>query len=188
MILVVASINCGGLNVIVDLNLITWSPDDTLISNGEARVVQSSYSISPLWDSLRVFTTRKKNCYSIGPKLQDKKVLVRASFFYGNYDRLVSPPKFELHFDGNFWTTVRTTISGVIYYETTYVAKGDYICICVAQTKHGQFPFMSALEVRRFDAEVYSEVEKNCALLLKRRVSYGASKTLRCANEKRKSI
>lgn len=83
----IASINCGASDPITDLNLITWTPDDTLISNGDARVVQSSNSVSPVMDTLRVFTSRKKNCYSI-PVTKGQKVLVRASFNYGNYDRL----------------------------------------------------------------------------------------------------
>ncbi|KAI3742468.1 hypothetical protein L1987_60151 [Smallanthus sonchifolius] len=122
------------MEIKTDSNLITWTLDDTLISNGVARVVQSSNSVSPVMDSLRVFTTRKKNCYTY-PVTQGDKVLVRAWFNYGNYDRLSNPPTFDLHFDGNFWTTVRTTMSGAIMYEATYVAKHDEVSVCMAQTK-----------------------------------------------------
>ncbi|KAI3782375.1 hypothetical protein L2E82_12420 [Cichorium intybus] len=155
-----------------------WTPDSTLISNGVARVVQSSNSISTVLDSLRVFTTRKKNCYTT-PVTKGEKVLVRASFNYGNYDRLSSPPTFDLHFDGNFWTTVETSNSGLNMYEATYVTKGDTVSVCVAQTKSGQFPFMSALEIRSVDSEVYSEVDEDRALFLINRFSYGARGILR---------
>ncbi|PWA73745.1 malectin-like carbohydrate-binding domain-containing protein [Artemisia annua] len=177
MNLVIASINCGGS--LVDWYSITWSPDNTLISNGVARAVQSGYSINPVVDTLRVFTSRKKNCYSIGPQLQGVKVLVRATFYYGNYDQLSNPPTFDLHFDGNFWTTVETDAEYVVRYETTYVAKGDLVSVCVAQTKPGQFPFISALEVRRVDPEVYDVVDKNRALFLRHRINFGANYTLR---------
>lgn len=178
MILVIASINCGASDPITDLNLITWTPDDTLISNGDARVVQSSNSVSPVMDTLRVFTSRKKNCYSI-PVTKGQKVLVRASFNYGNYDRLSKPPAFDLHFDGNLWTTVQTSMSGFVYYEVTYVTKGDVVSVCVAQTTDNQFPFISALEFRSVDSEVYKDVDENHALFLIARFAYGASQTIR---------
>ncbi|PWA85601.1 malectin-like carbohydrate-binding domain-containing protein [Artemisia annua] len=173
----IANINCGGSPV--DWYSMTWSPDDTLISNGVTRVVQPSNSINPVVDTLRVFTSRKKNCYSIGSKLQGIKVLVRATFYYGNYDQLSNPPTFDLHFDGNFWTTVETDTDYVIRYETTYVAKGDSVSVCVAQTKPRQFPFISALEVRRVDPEVYEVVDKNRALFLRVRINFGANETIR---------
>ncbi|CAH1419818.1 unnamed protein product [Lactuca virosa] len=172
------SVNCGESEIYTDGNLMVWTPDETLVSNGFARVVQSSNSISTVLDSLRVFTTRKKNCYST-LVTKGEKVLVRASFNYGNYDRLSSPPTFDLHFDGNFWTTVETTNSGLQMYEATYVTKGDTVSVCVAQTKSGQFPFMSALEVRSVDSDVYSVLDENRALFLINRVSYGAARTLR---------
>ncbi|XP_023761013.1 putative leucine-rich repeat receptor-like serine/threonine-protein kinase At2g19230 [Lactuca sativa] len=172
------SVNCGESVIYTDSNLMVWMPDATLISNGFARVVQSSNSISTVLDSLRVFTTRKKNCYST-PVTKGEKVLVRASFNYGNYDRLSSPPTFDLHFDGNFWTTVETTNSGLQMYEATYVTKGDTVSVCVAQTKSGQFPFMSALEVRSVNSDVYSEVDVDRALFLINRFSYGASGIIR---------
>jgi hypothetical protein len=35
------------------------------------------------------------------------KYYVRAIFGYGNYDRLNSPPTFDLYVGVNYWTTVR---------------------------------------------------------------------------------
>ncbi|KAI3742469.1 hypothetical protein L1987_60152 [Smallanthus sonchifolius] len=175
---VIVSIDCGGTEITVDSNFITWTPDDSLISNGLARVVQSSNSISPVLNTLRVFTTRKKNCYTY-PVTQGDKVLVRPWFYYGNYDRLSNPPTFDLHFDGNFWTTVETSISGLTVHEATYVAKRDVVSVCVAQTKPNQFPFMSALEIRSLDSGVYSDVDESRALFLLSRFSYGASQILR---------
>ncbi|XP_076958314.1 uncharacterized protein At1g24485-like [Bidens hawaiensis] len=176
------SINCRESEFKTDSNFIVWTPDNTLVSNGVARVVQSSNSISPIMDTLRVFTTRKKNGYST-PVTKGEKVLVRASFNYGNYDRLSSPPTFDLHFDGNFWTTVQTLLKGLIWYEATYVAKGDAVSVCVAQTKPNQFSFMSALEIRSVDSEVYGDADENRILFLILRNSYGASQSLRFPND-----
>ncbi|KAJ0788061.1 putative transferase [Helianthus annuus] len=177
---VFVSINCGESESYVDPdNFIPWTPDDTLISNGVARVVQSSNKNSdPVMDTLRVFTTRKKNCYS-AEVTRGQKVLVRASFNYGNYDKLSSPPTFDLHFDGNFWTIVETSLTEVIMHEVTYVAKGDEVSVCVAQTKPNQFPFMSALEIRSVDSDVYSDVDESRALILNFRSSFGASQLVR---------
>ncbi|KAL4570985.1 hypothetical protein LXL04_017735 [Taraxacum kok-saghyz] len=118
------SVNCGESDDCTDDNLIPWAPDETLVSNGDARVVQSSNQISTVLDSLRVFKSRNKNCYSTRVT-RGEQVLVRASFNYGNYDRLSSPPTFDLHFDGNFWTTVETSNDGPNVYEVIYVTKGD---------------------------------------------------------------
>ncbi|PWA61935.1 malectin-like carbohydrate-binding domain-containing protein [Artemisia annua] len=173
----IASINCGTSDVMIGKNLIQWSPDDQLISNGIARVVPPSHAYGSDFlelNTLRVFTSRKKNCYSIGQKLKGVKVLVRARFNYGNYDGLSSPPTFDLHFDGNFWATVQTYIGGTKSYEVIYVANGDSISVCVAQTKPNQFPYMSTLEVRRLDPEIYKEVEKSRALFLRDRLCYGS--------------
>ncbi|KAJ9548343.1 hypothetical protein OSB04_020886 [Centaurea solstitialis] len=172
------SVNCGATDFYTDGNFISWTPDDSFVSNGIAQVVQSSNSISPVLDSLRVFTSRNKNCYST-PVTKGEKLLVRVSFNYGNYDRLSSPPTFDLHFDGNFWATVETTLSGSQVYEATYVTKGDSASVCVAQTKPGQFPFISALEFRSVDLQVYNRADDNRPLFLIQRLSFGASDTLR---------
>lgn len=138
-------------------------------------------SISPVMDSLRVFTTRKKNCYSVEAN-KGERVLVRASFYYGNYDKKSSPPTFDLQFDGNYWVTVETSSTDYVYYEVTYVVKGDYVSVCVAQTKPGQFPFISALEVRSLLYTMYSHVDQNYPLHLIKRVAYGANGTIRYMN------
>nr|GEY26236.1 malectin-like carbohydrate-binding domain-containing protein [Tanacetum cinerariifolium] len=109
-------------------------------------------------DTLRVFTSPKKNSYSY-PVTFGQKVLVRASFNYGNYDGLSNPPTLDLHFDENFWTTVETSSTELTVHEITYVTKGDAVSVCVAQTKHDQFPFMSALEICSVYSGVYNEDE-----------------------------
>lgn len=75
-------------------------------------------------------------------------------------------------------------MSGFIYYEVTYVTKGDTASVCVAQTKANQFPFISALEFRSVDSEVYKEVDENHALFLITRFAYGASQTIRYPSDR----
>ncbi|KAJ9188939.1 hypothetical protein P3X46_000288 [Hevea brasiliensis] len=156
--------------------------DDTLIQNGKSQVVQTTSGLSHVMTTLRVFTSRKKNCYSVEVD-KGGQVLVRASFFYGNYDKKSAPPTFDLHFDGNYWVTVQTSLDQLVSYEVAYVVKGDYVSVCLAQTHPNQFPFISALEVRSLGSNTYGKVDSNYALHLTSRVAYGAKGIVRFADD-----
>ncbi|KAI5566550.1 hypothetical protein BDE02_13G028000 [Populus trichocarpa] len=149
------SIDCGASESYTDENSITWRGDDDIFQNSFSEVVQSSNTVSHVMSTLRVFTSRKKNCYFI--RVDKGPLLVRASFYYGNYDRELSPPSFDLLIDGNHWT--KSTLSKV-----TRLA-----CTCLAQTQPNQFPFISALEVRSLDPKMYSYVDPKYALLVRSR-------------------
>ena len=138
------SIDCGSSESYTDENGIEWTGDDAYIQNGDNKTVAYPSLVPYPMSTMRVFSTRKKNCYSIKVD-EGERVLVRASFYYGNYDRKNSPPVFDLQFDGNFWTTVNTSLRSydVLSYEAIYVVKRNFTSICVAQTKPGQLPFIS---------------------------------------------
>ncbi|KAL3625911.1 hypothetical protein CASFOL_030440 [Castilleja foliolosa] len=176
------SIDCGSSSIYADENALVWT-GDAFMQNGYSMSVQSTISISRAMDTLRVFTTRKKNCYSV-ESITGQKVLVRASFNYGNYDNKSSPPTFDLHLDGNKWITVETLNTGYVYYEAIYVPKGDSVSACVAQTRPGQFPFISALEVRTLDLNMYGYVNQSYPLFLIRRVAYGLNETVRYTDDR----
>ncbi|KAH9724744.1 hypothetical protein KPL70_007606 [Citrus sinensis] len=130
---------------------------------------------------MRVFSTRKKNWYSIKVDEDGGRVLLRASFYSGNYDGKDSPPVFDLQFDGNLWTTVNTSSSSydVLSYETIYVVKRNFTSTCVvAQTKPGQLPFISAIEVRSLGVNMYSQIPSNLALHLIQRAVFGGNQTI----------
>ena len=171
------SIDCGSSTVYSDEG---WIGDEAYIQNGESKRVQSGNSLSQVMDTLRVFSSRNKNCYSLVAE-KGEKVLVRASFYYGNYDQKSSPPTFALQFDGNPWATVVTSSDLVIYYEAIYAVKGDSTSVCVAQTQANQFPFISALEMASLGSNMYSSLDSNYALFLRRRVAFGANETIRYA-------
>nr|XP_043637049.1 putative leucine-rich repeat receptor-like protein kinase At2g19210 [Erigeron canadensis] len=173
---VFVSIDCGASGSFKDENSIEWKGDSDLISNGVTHVVQSNYSVSQVLDTLRVFTTRKKNCYSVDVE-EGEKILVRAGFNYGNYDKKLNPPVFDLLFDGNFWVTVNTTVWK--RYEVIYVTKRNVISICVAQKNPNQFPFISTLEVRSLDSRLYNEVGENYALFRELGTAYAVNETIR---------
>ncbi|KAK6144559.1 hypothetical protein DH2020_021379 [Rehmannia glutinosa] len=165
-----------------DENLIDWTGDDNFIKNGESHTVQSPNSISHILDTLRVFTGRKKNCYNIS-SVKRGRVLVRASFYYGNYDNKSSPPTFDLQFEGNHWATVETSSTEYVYHEVTYVMAKDSISVCVAQTNPGQFPFVSAIEVRGLEPSMYNSISDSNPLFLRRRVAFGSNATIRFPND-----
>ncbi|MFS7964897.1 putative Malectin-like domain-containing protein [Helianthus anomalus] len=173
---VFVSIDCGASGSFTDENSIVWKGDNDLISSGVAYAVQPNHSLSHVMDTLRVFTTRIKNCYSIEVE-EGEKVLVRAGFNYGNYDNKSTPPNFDLLFDGNFWVNVNA--SDFKIYEAIYVVKKKVISVCVAQTKPDHLSFISSLEVRSLDSQLYSKIGTNYALLLHFRDAYATNQTIR---------
>ena len=173
------SFDCGASDTYTDENSIVWIGDDDVFKNSQSEVVQSSNTVSRVMSTLRVFTSLKKNCYTIRAD-KGSLVFVRASFFYGNYDKKSSPPSFHLLFDGNYWATVMTTLDHEpVIYEVMYVVKSDTTSICLAQAQPNQLPFISALEVRNLDSNMYGLVDPNYALFVRSRVAYGANSTVR---------
>ncbi|KAI3940682.1 hypothetical protein MKW98_030001 [Papaver atlanticum] len=190
------SIDCGSstLKPHTDKNTIVWVGDDPYIQTGETRKVNVAPPNISGWDSrvmstLRAFPSRKKNCYSINiASSKDKdatkveRVLLRASFYYGNYDNKSSPPTFNLHFNGNNWfqTGDIITTTGIVYTEVVYsLKKGNNINVCVAKTKPDNIPFISTLEVRSLDSDAYSYVPPDFPLFFIGRYAYGTNSTTR---------
>ncbi|CAL9056922.1 unnamed protein product, partial [Musa banksii] len=171
------SIDCGASDSYTDADGIHWESDRAYISNGESRAVQSTESMATPLTTLRVFSSRKKNCYPI--LLPDaRRILARVSFHYGNYDKKAAPPTFELQFDGNSWATVVTRMDGAVYFEAVYDVRMGRTSICVAQTIPKQLPFVSSIEVRRLENSMY-DGEPTFAFFLLRRWSFGATDIVR---------
>lgn len=159
--------------------MVEWSGDTNYTTSGESRVVPSNNSISHVRDSLRVFTNgRRRNCYHID-SVNQGRILLRAIFYYGNYDGRSSPPTFDLHYDGNHWATVETETDNSIYYEVIYVMKKSSVSVCVSKTRPGEFPFISAIVVRGLEPAMYQYVGSESPLFTLRRVAYGSNSTIR---------
>ncbi|CAJ1951039.1 unnamed protein product [Sphenostylis stenocarpa] len=136
---------------------IFYISDDKFIDSGE------SMSITPAEKGIhqqqlayvRSFPNGVRNCYRINVT-SGTKYLIRATFFYGNYDGLNKPPQFDLHLGANLWDTVRfdnaslSTIKEIIYTPSL-----DYISPCLVNTGSG-IPFISAIELRTLDRNSYS--------------------------------
>lgn len=155
------NIDCGSsASSYTDTSGMVWVGDSDLIKSGKSKLVPSSNSFSHFDDSLRVFTSGEKNCYSLKAE-KGVKVLVQAFFFYGNYDGKSSPPSFDLEIDGNDWITIETIMDThhKIYSELVHALQRDHISVCLVQTHPGQFPFISALRVQSLPSSMYSALD-----------------------------
>ncbi|KAF3783584.1 hypothetical protein EJ110_NYTH19446 [Nymphaea thermarum] len=169
------SIDCGGTGEHTDDSGIKWVGDDSYIKTGKTAHVQNFGEYSQEVNSLRYFPSQKKSCYVIPGVAMGKKHLVRASFFYGNYDGKSSPPSFDLQFYGNTWATVDTSSTDSYYREVIYAPKGVEISVCVARTSADQIPFISTLEIREFEPSMYETNDKEDVLLQRSRTAFGAA-------------
>jgi len=104
---------------------------------------------------LRSFQSGVRNCYRINVTT-GTRYLIRATFYYGNYDNLNDPPQFDLHFGANVWDTVKliTNSSLATFREMIYTPSQDYIEPCLVNTGKGT-PFISAIELRPLDSKAY---------------------------------
>ncbi|XP_031485630.1 probable LRR receptor-like serine/threonine-protein kinase At5g59680 [Nymphaea colorata] len=174
------SIDCGSNKTSVDANGLKWVGDAGFIQSGQSTAVQNDSSFLPPYNTLRYFPTGKRNCYTVSGIPLGSKILLRAIFNYGNYDGLESPPTFDLQFDGNRWTEVVIDDSGFFKAEMMYVTRVENVSVCVARTKGGNgVPFMSSLEVRLLQRNMYAQMDPNYALLVFNRLAFGAPSLVR---------
>ncbi|CAI0442970.1 unnamed protein product [Linum tenue] len=164
------NIDCGNEDLPpIGLDLLIWHLDTNYTTTGiKARL--SIPTPRPELDTLRFFPdATARNCYAVPSVKLSLKYLVRAGFYYGNYDAYGRPPTFDVHLDGRKWTTVNTTTAqGAVYYEAVYVTQGkDEIELCLVQTRRGEVPFVSSVEMVPLWDGLYSEMgnEESFALV-----------------------
>ncbi|ONI25923.1 hypothetical protein PRUPE_2G327000 [Prunus persica] len=176
------SIDCGASDSYTDSLSINWVGDDDYVHSGESHLVELSSSTPHVASTLRVFTSLRKNCYAINSvNMIGQRLLVRASFYYGNYDGNNSPPTFDLYFDSTYWTQVNLTgvSDTIVNYEVIYTVNKNNTSICLAQTLPRQFPFISALEFRSLAPKMYTRVASDYALFRQKRLALGAQQLIR---------
>ncbi|XP_010033808.2 putative leucine-rich repeat receptor-like serine/threonine-protein kinase At2g19230 [Eucalyptus grandis] len=106
-----------------------------------------------LLKNIRTFPNGTRNCYTLRPDQgKNRTYLIRATFWYGNYDGENQDPSFDLYIDINYWATV--DYSYYRFEEIMYVPKADDIQVCLVNTGKG-VPFISALELRALDDGIY---------------------------------
>ncbi|XP_029124159.2 uncharacterized protein At1g24485-like [Elaeis guineensis] len=131
-------------------------------------------------NTLRFFPQGEKNCYLL-PGRGQSRVLLRAGFYYGNYDATSKPPTFDLQFDGHQWATVATSLDeDPIYHEVVYKPNGGSISVClVRRGADGGIPFISSLQVTPFPADIYREMDENMGFYLRSRADFGGFTDIR---------
>ncbi|TVU49672.1 hypothetical protein EJB05_00998, partial [Eragrostis curvula] len=107
-----------------------------------------------------------RSCYTLRPVTPGGKYLVRAAFYYGNYDGLDRPPVFDLHIGVNRWATVNVTAASDKYIlEAVVVSPADFLQVCLVNTGLGT-PFISGLDLRPLGWTMHPEATVNQSLLL----------------------
>eukprot|EP01018_Ginkgo_biloba_P026473 Gb_40653 [translate_table: standard] len=161
------SINCGGSETYNDSAGIEWMPDDQFIQTGSNETIKDAafFGAQPRQRvTLRSFPQGVKNCYVLKPVKRGIKYLLRATFVYGNYDYLNSPPTFDLLLDANIWDTISFLNSQVPIKEIIFMANSSSINVCLARSSN-QNPINQSM---------YGSVTENYALLLLERSNFGA--------------
>ncbi|KAJ3678983.1 hypothetical protein LUZ61_021147 [Rhynchospora tenuis] len=131
------------------------------------------------FETLRYFPDGStKNCYTLTPVSKGSKYLVRASFYYGNYDNSGALPTFDLYYGVNFWKTIVISEPDVMYFpEIIAIAPENYIQVCLVNTGHGT-PFISALELRPLSSTLYEPATSLQSLALYGRMNVGSNVTI----------
>lgn len=108
----------------------------------------------PLW-TLRSFPEGSKNCYHVKVTTQTR-YLIRANFFYGNFDdKATTPQSFDLYLGANLWdSVVLGNVSTILFKEIIYVSPSNYIDVCLVNTGSGT-PLISSLEFRPLKNNTY---------------------------------
>ncbi|KAK4590859.1 hypothetical protein RGQ29_021164 [Quercus rubra] len=154
------SIDCGSNEDYIDEQTkIPYVSDKELIDTGIVKTVspESPRNIRQNAKNLRSFPQGTRNCYTLRPeKGKNNNYLIRARFFYGNYDGKNQTPVFDLHLGVNEWKTVNLTNAGPygVHYDIIHVPLMDYIDVCLINTGRG-VPFISSLELRLLDNSIY---------------------------------
>ncbi|XP_048598964.1 receptor-like protein kinase At5g59670 [Brassica napus] len=133
---------------------LNFSSDATFIQSGKTARIQMDRLEKP-YATIRYFPDGRRNCYNLNVQM-GRKYLIRASFIYGNYDGLDSPPVFDLYLGPNLWATidVGTWLNG-IWNHILHIPTSNLLQICLAKTGETT-PLISALELRPMGKDSYT--------------------------------
>ncbi|KAF3776346.1 putative LRR receptor-like serine/threonine-protein kinase [Nymphaea thermarum] len=174
------NVDCGTTGETAGYLNMTWVGDEQYVKSGQSATVRIDNSLIVPLTTLRYFPLRKKNCYSFPGVGQGLRILVRAWFYYGNYDGLSSPPTFDLLFNGNLWSSVvfsRENVSAM--FEMVHVTKVDDVSVCLARTKPNDVPFINSLEIKKLEEDMYASMDTDRPLYLEGRYAYASATYIR---------
>ncbi|KAL3720910.1 hypothetical protein ACJRO7_005679 [Eucalyptus globulus] len=151
------SIDCGAPSEYTKEKInIKYETDEGFINSGENMQVSSEViytNYQQYAKNLRSFPKGNRNCYTLRPdRGKNSTYLIRAIFWYGNYDGKTQTPSFDLYIHVNYWATVSS--SNYSFEEIMYVSQANGIQVCLVNTGNG-VPFISALELRPLDGDIY---------------------------------
>ncbi|PON84281.1 Malectin-like carbohydrate-binding protein [Trema orientale] len=157
------NIDCGSSNssYVDEKTGFVYVSDKDFTGTGESKEIQNAYKVNQLLEpqfwTVRSFPQGTRNCYTLKPTLgKGTKYLVRARFFYGNYDNKGQAPTFDLYLGVNYWDTIINQVAFVLVEsEILFFPTLDHFDVCLVNTGYG-IPFISVLEVRPTDNETYA--------------------------------
>nr|VDC97003.1 unnamed protein product [Brassica oleracea] len=176
------SIDCGSTGSYVDSNNVTWVGDKGFVTTGEPMKIPDVIT-KPI-NTLRYFPTGQTNCYTNIPVTKRQKTLVRTKFYYENYDGNISPPSFDLVYDGKHRDSVEITESLLNNEETFYYSElifapaNESISVCLIRTSPSDNPFISSIEVYSLDVGMYADLGPSEGLITRQRTTCGAKESI----------
>ncbi|TVU20529.1 hypothetical protein EJB05_36742, partial [Eragrostis curvula] len=182
------SIDCGlpgTASYVDDITGLSYVSDADFIDAGSNQNISAS-NISPnilkqfkQYLNLRSFPDGVRNCYTFRSLKAGNKYLIRATFFYGNYDSLSRPPIFDIYVGVDYWSTVNITDASIdVLQEAIVVVPDDFVQVCLVNTGTGT-PFISGLELRPLKSSLYPQANATQGLVLAGRVNVGGDGIVR---------
>jgi Malectin-like domain len=124
--------------------------------------------------TVRYFPKFAINCYTLTDLKVGFKYLIRALFYYRNYDNLNKPPYFYIYLGLDRWGTVDASSDDLSYAEMIFIATNDNVQVCLVNVNFG-VPFISSIHLRQLNSSMYPLVDLMTSLTLSWRYNLGAS-------------
>ena len=150
---------------------INYISDEPFVTTGVSKSITPEYQTGYQRQlaHLRAFPEGIRNCYKVNVT-KGTSYLIRATFYYGNYDNQSYAPQFFIHLGANFWDTIMFFFDLPITKEIIHVPLQDYVSVCLVNNGTGT-PFISVLALRPLPNNSY--VTQSGSLVLYSRVDLG---------------
>ncbi|CAF2334991.1 unnamed protein product [Brassica napus] len=137
---------------------LNFSSDATFIQSGKTARIQMDRLEKP-YATIRYFPDGRRNCYNLNVQM-GRKYLIRASFIYGNYDGLDSPPVFDLYLGPNLWATIDTgeTTPLISALELRPMGKDSYTTKSGSLKSHRRYYLSKSGYDIRYSSDIYDRV------------------------------
>jgi hypothetical protein len=143
---------------------IGYISDAKFIDTGVSKRLSGNFvKLSQQLEYVRSFPKGVRNCYRINVT-SGTKYLIRATFYYGNYDNENYLPQFDLLLGANLWAKLKfPNATYTMRGEIIYTPSLDYIQPCLVNIGKGT-PFISAIELRPLNNTAYVTDSPNSVL------------------------